>query len=60
MLREKIRVLREKARKLLLEKDSLNIFEEKLREQDADEESGIYGLDDEFIRYLKLKIQQLK
>jgi len=48
---EKLSEIRVKAKKLLLKNNVLNFYTEDSRQQD-----GFYGLEDEFISYLKLRI----
>jgi hypothetical protein len=55
---EKIKELREKSRKLLLQNETLNIYKAENEEffQDDINEANVFGLEDEYIKFLRLKI----
>ncbi|KAL4512088.1 hypothetical protein ABPG72_005090 [Tetrahymena utriculariae] len=59
----KILELRQKAKQVLKQEDTLNIFDESYENDDPFSRQGdnsTYGLEDEFIKYLKAKIMQSK
>ena len=58
-IKEKIIEMRKQARQMLLDVDQLNIYKERENEnKDGEEEASFFGIEDEFIQYLKLKIQE--
>lgn len=62
---QKIKEIREKAKRLLMEEDTLNIYKEKLDQikEELNKKRGdepFFGLEDEFISYLRLRIKQAK
>jgi len=50
---DKIREIRKQSKKILLENNSLNIYKDEVG-------GSFYGLEDDFIKFLKLKIIQAK